>query len=48
MLQYSDEEWESIIKGDSGDWSKMETDYLFNLCERLDLRFTVITDRYEV
>eukprot|EP00798_Chlamydomonas_sp_ICE-L_P002573 gene2573-30959_t len=47
MLRYSEEEWESIIKGDSGDWTRHETDYLFDLCDRFDLRFSVIADRYE-
>ena len=28
------------------DWSKDETDYLFQLCRRFDLRFPVIEDRY--
>jgi hypothetical protein len=28
------------------DWSKDETDYLFDMCKRFDLRFIVIADRY--
>lgn len=28
------------------DWSKEETDQLFELCERFDLRFIVIADRF--
>lgn len=28
------------------DWSKEETDYLFELCKKYDLRFPVIEDRY--
>lgn len=27
-------------------WSKEETDQLFDLCERFDLRFVVIADRF--
>lgn len=27
-------------------WTKEETDQLFELCERLDLRFIVIADRF--
>ena len=30
------------------DWSRQETDYLLDLCQRLDLRFMAIADRYEV
>ena len=30
------------------DWSRKETDYLLDLCQRLDLRFMAIADRYEV
>ncbi|CAG8518260.1 8657_t:CDS:2, partial [Diversispora eburnea] len=29
------------------DWTREETDYLFNLCKKYDLRFMVILDRYE-
>lgn len=28
------------------DWSKLETDILFELCERFNLRFIVIADRF--
>ena len=28
-------------------WTKEETDYLWDLCEKFDLRFIVIYDRYE-
>lgn len=27
-------------------WNKEETDQLFDLCERFDLRFVVIADRF--
>jgi hypothetical protein len=32
----------------AGDWTRDETDYLLELCERFDLRFIVIADRYDV
>ena len=51
MSRYDDEEYANIIKASEGsgvDWSKQETDYLFELCERFDLRFPVVADRYEV
>mmetsp|Transcript_8824 Transcript_8824/g.18876 ORF Transcript_8824/g.18876 Transcript_8824/m.18876 type:complete len:443 (+) Transcript_8824:44-1372(+) len=47
LFKYTNEEYEALIRGDSGDWSKEETDYLFDLCERFDLRFTLVADRYE-
>lgn len=28
------------------DWSREETDHLFDLCEQFSLRFIVIADRY--
>lgn len=48
LSRYTQEEYDSQVKAGSGDWSKAETDYLFDLCERFDLRFIVIADRYEV
>ena len=30
----------------SSSWSKLETDVLLDLCERYDLRFGVVTDRF--
>lgn len=30
----------------STSWSKLETDVLMDLCERYDLRFAVVTDRF--
>lgn len=28
-------------------WTKAETDHLFDLCKRFDLRFIVVHDRYD-
>ncbi|KAI7874500.1 hypothetical protein K492DRAFT_240809 [Lichtheimia hyalospora FSU 10163] len=42
---YSDEEYERHLI--DSEWTKDETDYLFNLCRRYDLRFPVIQDRYD-
>lgn len=28
-------------------WTKAETDHLFDLCKRFDLRFVVVHDRYD-
>lgn len=48
LHKYNDEEWTSLILPESSDWSREETDYLLDMCERFDLRFPVIQDRYEV
>ncbi|KAI8356098.1 Swr1 complex subunit Swc4 [Choanephora cucurbitarum] len=44
VLSYSDEDYEKYLT--DTDWSKEETDYLFDLCRQYDLRFPVIEDRY--
>ena len=43
--EYTDQQYESHLK--SEDWSKEETDYLVNLAQEYDLRWIVISDRYE-
>ena len=43
--EYTDEQYESHLK--SEDWSKEETDYLVNLAQEYDLRWIVISDRYQ-
>ena len=43
--QYTDEQYETHLK--SEDWSKEETDYLVDLATDFDLRWVVISDRYE-
>ena len=42
---YTDIEYANHLK--DPDWSKEETDHLLDLCQRFDLRFTVIHDRYD-
>ncbi|TVU20429.1 hypothetical protein EJB05_36637 [Eragrostis curvula] len=44
VLKYTDEEYEKYLIDPA--WSKEETDQLFELCERFDLRFIVIADRF--
>ncbi|XP_035823972.1 DNA methyltransferase 1-associated protein 1 isoform X3 [Zea mays] len=44
VLKYTDEEYEKYLVDPA--WSKEETDQLFELCERFDLRFIVIADRF--
>ncbi|KAI9495767.1 hypothetical protein BDB00DRAFT_192475 [Zychaea mexicana] len=42
--EYTDDDYDRYLS--DSDWSKDETDYLFQLCRRFDLRFPVIEDRY--
>ncbi|KAI1207236.1 uncharacterized protein F4807DRAFT_436296 [Annulohypoxylon truncatum] len=43
--QYSDDQYQSNLKSD--EWTKDETDYLFDLARLFDLRWPLIWDRYE-
>lgn len=45
LYRYDDEEYRNLFSGDKS-WSREETDYLMDMCERFDLRFVVIADRY--
>ncbi|KAJ3007858.1 swr complex subunit, partial [Thoreauomyces humboldtii] len=51
MVEYSDEEYDTVIKNlkhaGTPSWTKAETDYLYDLIRRFDLRWLVIHDRYE-
>ncbi|KAJ8305995.1 hypothetical protein KUTeg_016540 [Tegillarca granosa] len=42
---YSDLEYQQHLHDDS--WTRQETDHLFDLCKRFDLRFIVIHDRWD-
>ncbi|XP_074267612.1 SWR1-complex protein 4 [Silene latifolia] len=44
VIRYTDEEYEKYLTNPK--WTKEETDTLFDLCERFDLRFVVIADRF--
>lgn len=44
FLQYSDQEYLQFLQ--HPDWTKQETDTLFDLCRRFDLRFIVIADQF--
>ncbi|KAI9104075.1 hypothetical protein DFS34DRAFT_606866 [Phlyctochytrium arcticum] len=47
IIQYTDEEYLAFeAEGDTG-WTRPETDYLFAMCKTFDLRWFVISDRYE-
>lgn len=45
MYSYTDAEYNQYLSDDN--WSKQETDYLFELCKRYDLRFFVVHDRWD-
>ncbi|KAI1883134.1 hypothetical protein AGOR_G00242100 [Albula goreensis] len=42
---YSDQEYQQHLHDDG--WTKSETDHLFDLAKRFDLRFIVVQDRYD-
>ena len=42
---YSDLEFQQHLHDEN--WSRQETDYLFELCKRFDLRFIIIHDRWD-
>ncbi|XP_071922631.1 SWR1-complex protein 4-like [Coffea arabica] len=44
VIKYTDDEYEKHLTDPM--WTKEETDELFDLCERFDLRFIVIADRF--
>ncbi|WJX95437.1 swr complex subunit [Trifolium repens] len=44
IIKYTDEEYEKYLADHM--WTKEETNELFDLCERFDLRFVVIADRF--
>ncbi|CAI4230911.1 unnamed protein product [Auanema sp. JU1783] len=43
--KYTDEEYEKHLK--STKWTKDETDYLFDVCRRFDIRWVIVHDRYD-
>lgn len=45
VFSYNDQEYQ-LLQLDN--WTKQETDHLFDLCRQFDLRFTVIQDRWDV
>lgn len=42
---YSDLEYQQHLHDDN--WPRQETDHLFDLCKRFDLRFIIIHDRWD-
>lgn len=48
VYRYSRDEYDAVIAAEPSDWTRDETDQLFELCERFDLRFSIIADRFQV
>lgn len=46
VVSYTDDEYKKVIAPITSDWDKLETDVLFDLCERFQLRFIVVADRF--
>ncbi|BBN11478.1 DNA methyltransferase 1-associated protein 1 [Marchantia polymorpha subsp. ruderalis] len=44
IVRYTDEEYAQYLEDEN--WTREQTDQLFDLCEQLDLRFIVIADRF--
>ncbi|CAB4302423.1 unnamed protein product [Prunus armeniaca] len=44
VVKYTDDEYEKYLTDPI--WTKEETDQLFDMCQRFDLRFIVIADRF--
>eukprot|EP00826_Nyctotherus_ovalis_P049573 TRINITY_DN6005_c0_g3_i1.p1 TRINITY_DN6005_c0_g3~~TRINITY_DN6005_c0_g3_i1.p1 ORF type:complete len:541 (+),score=206.40 TRINITY_DN6005_c0_g3_i1:109-1731(+) len=48
LVKYTDEEYKTLIDPLDSGWTKEETDRLWDLCERYDLRFIVVQDRFNM
>ena len=47
LIDFSQDEYNTLIKPNDTNWTYEETRYLWGLLERFDLRFTVVHDRYD-
>lgn len=47
LIMFTKEEFEDHLKDLDISWSFEETKYLWELCQRYDLRFIIIADRYD-
>ena len=45
ILSYNDTEYNSLLS--HSNWSKEETDHVFDLAKRFDLRFHIMIDRWD-
>ena len=44
---YSANEYNTHLKSNQAKWSKAQTDHLFDLAKRFDLRFVIMADRWD-
>lgn len=47
VKKYTVDEYKIHIKNLDKSWTIEESDYLWELCERFDLRFIIVFDRYD-
>lgn len=47
LVEFTQEEYENLLKELDPSWTYEETLYLWELCRQFDLRFTIIHDRYD-
>lgn len=47
ILQYTATEYNMHLKSNNPKWSKLQTDHLFELANRFDLRFVIMADRWD-
>lgn len=45
VANYTDQEYSQHLQVEG--WTKAETDHLFELCSKFDLRFIIIQDRWD-
>eukprot|EP01028_Stygiella_incarcerata_P005292 TRINITY_DN2247_c0_g1_i1.p1 TRINITY_DN2247_c0_g1~~TRINITY_DN2247_c0_g1_i1.p1 ORF type:complete len:377 (-),score=111.98 TRINITY_DN2247_c0_g1_i1:49-1179(-) len=47
-IRYLEDEYDAFVMGMDPSWTKEETNCLFDLCDRFDLRFPIIADRFGI
>ncbi|CDO63470.1 conserved Plasmodium protein, unknown function [Plasmodium reichenowi] len=48
IIKYNDDLYYREIQPLNASWTKEETDYLFNLCEKYDCHFIIVNDVYDI
>ncbi|SOV12506.1 conserved Plasmodium protein, unknown function [Plasmodium gaboni] len=48
IIKYNDDLYYREIQPMNANWTKEETDYLFNLCEKYDCHFIIVNDVYDL
>ena len=47
VIPYTDQDYEEYLKDLNPGWNRVDTDKLWELCQQFDLRFIIISDRWE-